>query len=130
MKRTVIGRCRSALILLLAGLLAGCSGAKPASVYADAESWAYAETDVTDKTTGVFFVTPTVCLGTEKELNWDSYDEETKASFVGAINREKGICDDDARLLFSPSVGAVGERCAGFRGKLAVRRDKARFTGV
>ena len=101
MKRTVIGRCRSALILLLAVVLAGCSGAKPASVYADAEGWAYAETDVTDKTADVFFVTPTVYLGTEDELSWDSYDEETKASFVGAINMEKGIYDDDARF-FAP----------------------------
>ena len=101
MKRTVIGRCRSALIFLFAVLLVGCSGEKPASVYADAESWAYAETDVTDKTADVFFVTPTVCLGTEEKLSWDSYDEETKASFVGAINMEKGIYDDDARF-FAP----------------------------
>ena len=98
---TVIRKCRSALLFLLAILIVGCSSAKPASVYADPESWAYAETDMTDKTADVFFVTPTVYLGTEDELSWDSYDEETKASFVGAINMEKGIYDDDARF-FAP----------------------------
>lgn len=86
-------------------------GAKPASVYADAENWAYAETDVTDKAADVFFVAPTVYLGTEEKLSWDSYDEKAKTSFVGAVNMEKGIYDDDARLPLSPIADCAGERC-------------------
>ncbi len=101
MQHAIIKKCRAALLILLAVLLVGCSGAKSASVYAEAANWAYAETAAADKTADVFFVTPTVYLGTEEALSWDSYDEETMASFVGAINMEKGIYDDDARF-FAP----------------------------
>ncbi|MDO4493555.1 MAG: DUF3089 domain-containing protein [Clostridia bacterium] len=70
--------------------------------YADAANWAYAETDVTGKDADVFFVDPTVFLGSEGVYLWeDLNDEKTRASFVGAINMEKGIYDDNARF-FSP----------------------------
>lgn len=97
-KLTVILTCAA----LTCGLLTGCQGTKKTtSIYADAENWAYAETDVTDKDADVFFITPTVYMGDETQLTWAEYDEDTKESFVGAINMEKGIYDDNARF-FAP----------------------------
>lgn len=71
------------------------------SVYANSDEWAYCEVNVQDKDADVFFITPTVYLGSEDELEWLTYDDETTQSFIGAINMEKGIYDDNARF-FAP----------------------------
>ena len=68
--------------------------------YADVNSWAYCESEAEGKA-DVFFVTPTVFLGKDGRLTWDVYDDETRSSFVGAINMEKGIYDTDTRF-FAP----------------------------
>jgi len=108
-RRVISLLCAFALLLTL---LAGCGKtAEPVSaedttpvetsVYADEASWAYLETDTADKAADVFFVNPTVYLGGEDDYCWADFDEETKASFVGAINMEKGIYDANARF-FAP----------------------------
>lgn len=95
----------TSIILCFAVLftLAGCSGnnKNSDSPYADAENWVYLETDVTGKDADVFFLNPTVYLGSENDLSWSRYDKETKESFIGAVNMEKGIYDDNARF-FAP----------------------------
>lgn len=68
--------------------------------YADPNNWAYCESEAEGKA-DVFFVTPTVFLGKDGRLTWDSYDAEMRSSFVGAINMEKGIYDTDTRF-FAP----------------------------
>lgn len=95
--KTISVRLFSIILLCLAVSITsvGCSskntGSNTASAYSEADNWVYLEKDVTGKDTDVFFVNPTVYMGSEKDLPWSEYDEETKKSFVGAVNMEKGI---------------------------------------
>ncbi|MGN1132417.1 MAG: DUF3089 domain-containing protein, partial [Ruminococcus sp.] len=95
------------LCLLTIFVTGGCTGKNSDdnkaknSVYANGDNWVYAETDVAGKDADVFFVNPTVYKGSDEELVWGKYDKETKSSFVGAVNMEKGIYDDNARF-FAP----------------------------
>ena len=91
------------LITILSFLLltTGCSVKKEPSIYADSSQWVYCENDVSEKKVDVFFVCPTVYYGDEEQLNWEEYDETTQDSYIGAINMEKGIYDDEARF-FAP----------------------------
>ncbi|MDO4973501.1 MAG: DUF3089 domain-containing protein [Eubacteriales bacterium] len=66
--------------------------------YSLTENWAYyAEGD--DKAVDVFLVCPTV--DTKSEYNMSLENEKTKANFLGALNMERGIYEDNARL-FAP----------------------------
>ncbi|MBR2782722.1 MAG: DUF3089 domain-containing protein [Firmicutes bacterium] len=83
-------------LLLLAGC-AGQSGADSAGVpdYAQVENWAwFAEGG--DKPADLFLICPTVDMRDEYNMSLD--DEETRASFLGALNMERGIYADCARL--------------------------------
>ena len=94
-----------ALFLVLA--LTGCkTNSEPSSIYAQAENWAYLETDKT-ATADVFFICPTVYGGEADQFNMPMDDEETKAAFLGATNMEKEIYDQDARF-FAPYYRQVG----------------------
>ena len=75
--------------------------------YSLPENWAYLETDVTDRSADVFFICPTVYGGSEDAGNMSLDDEETKESFLGATNMEKGIYDGDARF-FAPYYRQIG----------------------
>ena len=70
------------------------------------ENWAYLEKN-TDKPVDIFFVCPTVYGGGEGVFNMDMEDEETKASFLGATNMEKGIYDESGRF-FAPYYRQAG----------------------
>ena len=94
------------LALALVFALAGCEAAQEPSVYAQAESWAYLETEE-DASADVFFICPTVYGGGEDSFNMSMDDEETKAEFLGATNMEKGIYDEDARF-FAPYYRQAG----------------------
>ena len=78
----------------------------PAPDYADEANWAYLEDDE-DFDTDVFFVCPTVFGGDEDIYNMSLDDEESKASFLGATNMEKGIYDDESRF-FAPYYRQAG----------------------
>ena len=94
-----------ALTLVLA--LAGCGKTdEQPSMYAQAENWAYLETDKTADA-DVFFICPTVYGGGEDSFNMSMDDETTKSDFLGAINMEKGVYDQDARF-FAPYYQQVG----------------------
>ena len=91
------------------------SPATPAATdYAQPASWAYLETDTpaTDANAGIFFICPSVYGGTDDACNMSLADEETKESFVGAINMEKGIYDQDAaesdNRFFAPYYQQIG----------------------
>ncbi|WP_297211091.1 DUF3089 domain-containing protein [uncultured Flavonifractor sp.] len=98
----------AALLLALAFLLAlaGCGTEEEASAYARPESWAYLETDKAADA-DVFFLCPTVYAGGEDSFNMSMDDEATKSDFLGAINMEKGIYDENCRF-FAPYYRQVG----------------------
>ena len=80
---------------------AEAAAAEAAPDYSDAANWAYLETENTDKTADVFFICPSVYGGSDDACNMSLSDADTKESFVGAINMEKGIYDADSRF-FAP----------------------------
>lgn len=80
---------------------AGCGNTQTQKIYADSSNWAYLETNVSDKVADVFFICPTVYGGDDNTFNMSLDDEETKKSFLGAINMEKGIYDEECRF-FAP----------------------------
>ena len=83
------------------------ASAEAAPDYSDAANWAYLETEGTDKTADVFFICPSVYGGSDDACNMPLSDTDTKESFVGAINMEKGIYDADSRF-FAPYYRQIG----------------------
>ena len=83
------------------------SGEEDAPDYSQTSSWAYLETDVEGKDADIFFVCPSVYGGSDDACNMSLSDEDTKESFVGAINMEKGIYDGDSRF-FAPYYRQIG----------------------
>ena len=75
--------------------------------YSQETSWAYLETEDDSRQADVFFVCPTVYGGSAEEPNMSLEDEDTKESFLGAINMEKGIYDGDCRF-FAPYYRQIG----------------------
>ena len=100
--------------LFLAGLLLIAALPVPAALgeelrapdYARAEDWAYFEED-SDRPVDVFFICPTVYGGDADNGNMPMDDEDAKASFLGAINMEKGIYDESA-AMFAPYYRQAG----------------------
>lgn len=74
--------------------------------YSQAENWAYLENDESGRA-DVFFICPTVYGGDDDSYNMSMDDEESKASFLGAVNMEKGIYDDGNRF-FAPYYRQAG----------------------
>ena len=63
--------------------------------YGDRENWAYfAESG--DKEADLFLICPTVDVNDEYNMSMD--DAETKESFVGALNMERGIYEESTRM--------------------------------
>ena len=107
MKRRVLSII---LIIALTLSLAACGQnaqtGRDSVDYADAGNWAYLET-AGEGRADVFFIAPTVYGGSDDSFNMAMDDEETKASFLGATNMEKGIYDEDARF-FAPYYRQAG----------------------
>lgn len=98
--------------MLSATLLSGCGStdtleSTEVSIYADSENWAYLETDIVGMDADVFFICPTVYSGSDDSYNMSLDDTETEESFLGTVNMEKGIYDDDARF-FAPYYSQAG----------------------
>lgn len=85
------------LILVLALTLSAYQGRERVD-YAQEENWAWLGIGQ-DKAADVFLVCPTVDM--KDEFNMSMTDEATKANFLGALNMERGIYEDSARL-FAP----------------------------
>ena len=66
--------------------------------YSDADNWAYYGLGE-EREADLFLICPTVDMNDESNMSLD--DEETRASFLGALNMERGIYSDSARL-FAP----------------------------
>lgn len=104
--------CFSLIFVLISAALTGCATENTVRTnymeqYAVQENWAYYEQEKTDAKADVFFVCPTVYFGDEDSFNMDLDDEETKASFLGATNMEKGIYDTESRF-FAPYYRQIG----------------------
>ena len=84
-------------ILLISAVIISCQSIKEYPDYSDPQNWAY-YTEGKDKEADVFLICPTVDMGEDGNLNMAMDDEETKESFVGALNMERGIYDDSAEL--------------------------------
>lgn len=95
------------LLVIMALALTACSQSDQSGVdYSDAENWAYLQTEEEGRA-DVFFIAPTVYSGSEDSFNMAMDDDETKASFLGATNMEKGIYDEDNRF-FAPYYRQAG----------------------
>ena len=83
-----------AMLLMLAAF-AGSAAYGEAVDYSRPESWAYYAIGE-DRSADVFLICPTVDI--KDEYNMSMTDEKTRASFLGALNMERGIYEDAARL--------------------------------
>lgn len=81
--------------------LTGCGNTQVQNIYSDSGNWAYLEINEDNKVADVFFICPTVYGGDDSTFNMSLDDEETKESFLGATNMEKGIYDEECRF-FAP----------------------------
>ena len=95
------------LFFIISITFTGCRKQQDITDYSKTENWAYCEFEDAQKTADVFFICPTVYGGSENEQNMRLDDMETKINFLGAINMEKGIYDDDSRF-FAPYYRQVG----------------------
>lgn len=88
------------LLLLFALRLAFCQKAGKAAEkyvdYLDMSNWAYYGIGE-DKPVDVFLICPTV--DTKDEYNMSMDDEKIKERFVGALNMERGLYEDTARVF-------------------------------
>ncbi len=66
--------------------------------YGEADNWAYYALG-DEKAADLFLICPTVDM--RDEFNMSADDTETKADFLGALNMERGIYEDSARM-FAP----------------------------
>lgn len=76
--------------------------------YSILDNWAYLEDDSPVTKADIFFICPSVYSGNENSYNMSLEDSETKNSFVGAINMEKGIYDDEETRFFAPYYKQIG----------------------
>lgn len=95
------------IFLTISLTFTSCRKQQDIADYSEIESWAYCEIEKDQKTADVFFICPTVYGGSENEYNMRLDDAETKANFLGAINMEKGIYDEDSRF-FAPYYRQAG----------------------
>lgn len=81
-------------------LFSACSKESKVIDYSKSENWAYyAEGE--GKDADLFLICPTVDMGQDGEYNMSIDDKETKESFVGALNMERGIYED-CTIMYAP----------------------------
>ncbi len=111
MKTTInrqISAALLAVLILVTVIFGGCARTVTEVDYSKPENWAYLPvTEALTKDCDVFFVAPTVFLGTDDGHSLDLADEVTKAQFLGATNMEKGLYDGAANF-FAPYYRQAG----------------------
>ena len=110
--------CIAALLLMAMVLLCGTVSAEEAAAvrepldYSDAANWAYAGEESGETAADVFFLAPSAFGGKEGAYLMDLQNAKGRANFVGVINMEKGIYDDETRF-YAPFYRQVGYRVYG-----------------
>ncbi len=94
-------------LLFVLAILTGCSQAESGTDYSKLENWAYFDAETEGRDADVFFICPSVYGGSDDACNMSLSDQETKESFFGAINMEKGIYDQNSRF-FAPYYRQIG----------------------
>ena len=95
MKRTIAIVMACCLMTLM--LCCACAQ-KPETVdYAQSENWAYYAVGE-GKEADLFLICPTVDMGKGGNYNMSMDDTDTKESFVGALNMERGIYENSATM--------------------------------
>lgn len=93
-----VPRCAALLLSLSAfSLTVGCGGEANAAPldYADTGSWAYFS-EGSGKDADLFLIAPTVYKGSAP--NMPAADKKLRQKFIGALNMERGIFEDTARM--------------------------------
>ena len=88
------------VFVLVISLCCGCGNKNDAVDYSNEESWAYFG-EGSEKEADLFLICPTVDMGRDGDFNMSMDDEDTKESFLGALNMERGIYEDSA-ILYAP----------------------------
>ncbi len=94
-------------LLFVLAILTSCSQAESGTDYSKPENWAYFDAETAGRDADVFFICPSVYGGSDDACNMSLSDQETKESFSGAINMEKGIYDQNSRF-FAPYYRQIG----------------------
>lgn len=89
-------------VLVLSLFLVSCaqSEGQESSLYSNKNNWAYLAQGE-NKAVDLFLICPTVFSGSADNHNMSLDDVNTRSSFVGALNMEKGIYEYDCRM-FAP----------------------------
>ena len=97
-KQIMVNLWMTVFFVTMAVLLSACSAKRPQGAvtdYSDEGNWAYYGIGE-EKDADLFLICPTVDRKDEFNLSLD--DEETKEVFLGALNMERGIYEDSARM--------------------------------
>lgn len=84
-------------VVIAAALLIFCFNCfNESDIYSSRDNWAYFAVGGTEKPADLFILCPTV--DTRDEYNMSLSDSETKKNFLGALNMERGIYEDNTRM--------------------------------
>lgn len=95
--------------LLLSIFVCGCGKSRSPVDYSNKDNWAYYAIGE-DKDVDLFLICPTVDMNDEYNMSMD--DADTKANFYGALNMERGIYEDSARM-YAPYYRQVAMKVYG-----------------
>ena len=84
-----------AVIAVIAAVLSAFC-LKESGIYSSRDNWAYFAVGGADKPADLFILCPTVDV--RDEYNMSLSDTETKKNFLGALNMERGIYEDNTRM--------------------------------
>ena len=83
--------------VMMLTLCCACAWNGDKTDYSKTENWAYYAVGE-GKDADLFLICPTVDMGKDGEYNMSLDDTDTKESFVGALNMERGIYEDSATM--------------------------------
>ncbi len=97
-----------AALMLWSGMfsIAGAESSQPLD-YGNSDNWVYFASESGETKADVFFIAPSAFGGKEGSYLMDLSNEKGRNNFIGAINMEKGIYDQETRF-YAPFYRQVG----------------------